>query len=88
VSTVTTRRIIYIMTVGAAGMLACMVAVLMTMEGIRREQQEEGRKATCALVRTMLAAYREDVEVPMSETRKNVIDAWTYIGRIAKCEGI
>lgn len=91
------RRAIYFFLTLALGVLACMaITVGITISVIDRQdrkiaqqdrqQQEDGRRATCAIVRTMLAVYREDTGTPMTEIRRNVIEAWEYIGHLAQCE--
>ena len=51
------------------------------------QRREQSRVATCTLVKTMLAAY-EEPNGPITEIRQNVIDAWRYIGNLAKCTDI
>lgn len=92
-------RTIYLLLVFALGVLACMATTVgVTLSVVQRQnreiqrqelrQQEEGRRATCALVGRILAAYEADEDAPPSETRTNVINAWRDIGRLARCGGI
>jgi hypothetical protein len=73
----------------AAGMFISMLVAVVAFQTYndRRvaEQRETSRQAACTLIRTVLAAYQEDPNPPVSKTRENLIEAWHTIGVINRC---